>query len=146
MRLSRDEILKAEDLSAEEVEVPEWGGTVLVRGMTGQELDAFQMSARDQKSGQRLPGAMVNVRAKVVARCVVDDDGDRLFTDADITALGEKSGAAIDRVFDVASRLSGLSDEDQEEMVRDFGQADGSGSSSSSPPGSAKQSKGSSVR
>ena len=146
MRLSKEDILKAEDLAAEEVDVPEWGGSVLVRGMTGQELDAFQMAARDQRTGQRLPGAMGNIRAKTIARCIVDDDGNRLFTDADVAALGEKSGAAIDRVFAVASRLSGMNDEDQEDAVRDFGPADGSGSSSSSLPGSGRPSKNSSAR
>ncbi len=137
MRLSKEDILKAADRGTEEVEVPEWGGSVLVQGMTGRERDAYEVSLRDQRTGQRRPGALDNVRAKIIARCVVDDDGKRLFTDADIAALGEKSGAAIDRVFDVAARLSGMSDEDQEKMTRDFGPADGSDSSSSSPPGSA---------
>jgi hypothetical protein len=75
-----------------------------------------------------------NVRAKVVTRCVVDDDGNRLFTDADVVQLGGKSAAALERVYAVAARLSGLSDEDQEAMARDFALADGSGSSSASPP------------
>ena len=146
MRLSKDDILKAADNAPEEVDVPEWGGTVLVRGMTGRERDAFEVSMRDQRSGQRLPGALNNIRSKVVVRCIVDDDGDRLFTDADIAALGEKSAASIDRVFDVASRLSGMSDEDQENLVRDFAPADGGGSSSTSPPASARRPKGSSAR
>jgi len=143
MRLSKEDILKAEDLGTEEVDVPEWGGSVLVRGMTGAERDAFEVAGRDQRTGQRRPDALSNVRAKLVARCVVDDDGTRLFTDADVAALGEKSGAAIDRVFAVAARLSGLGEEDQEEMTRDFGLADGTGSPSSLPPGSARPSKGS---
>jgi hypothetical protein len=143
MRLSKEDILKAEDRATEEVEVPEWGGSVLVLGMTGRERDAYEVSLRDLRTGQRRPDALNNVRAKIVARCVVDDDGNRLFTDADVAALGEKSAAAIDRVFDVAARLSGLSDEDQEDMVRDFGAEDGSGSSSSSPPALARRSKGS---
>ena len=44
MRLSRDDILKAADNEPEEVDVPEWGGSVLVRGMTGRERDAFEVS------------------------------------------------------------------------------------------------------
>jgi hypothetical protein len=71
-----------------------------------------------------------NVRAKVVTRCVVGDDGNRLFTDSDVVALGGKSAAALERVYAVAARLSGLSDDDQEGMARDFALADGNGSSS----------------
>jgi hypothetical protein len=138
MRLSKDDILKAEDNAPEEIEVPEWGGSVLVRGMSGRERDAFEVSMRDQRTGQRVPGALNNLRAKIAARCVVDDDGDRVFSDSDIAALGEKSAAAINRIFDVASRLSGMSEEDEKEMTANFGRGSGGGSSSPSPPGSTK--------
>ena len=49
-------------------------------------------------------------------RCAIDASGDRLFTDAQIPALSEKSGAALDRIFTAARRLSGLSDDDIEEI------------------------------
>ena len=143
MRLSKDDILKAQDNAAEEVDVPEWGGSVLVRGMTGRERDAFEVSLLQPGRGGRRAPDPVNLRAKVVVRCVVDDDGSRLFTDGDATELGEHSGAAIDRVYAVAARLSGLSGDDQEEMARDFGVGDGGGSSSNSQRGSGRQSKGS---
>jgi len=143
MHLSRDDILKASDNDPEEVEVPEWGGTVLVRGMTGRERDAFEISMMQPGRGGRKVMDASNTRAKVIARCVVDDDGNRLFTDADVTELGAKSAAAIDRVFEVAARLSGMADEEQEELTRDFALADGAGSSSTLPPGSTKRSKGS---
>ncbi len=143
MRLSKDDILKAADNAPEEVHVPEWGGTVLVRGMTGRERDAFEVSLMTTGRGGRREVSPVNVRAKVIARCVVDDDGNRLFTDADAAELGERSAAAVDRVYAVAARLSGMSDEDQENMTRDFALADGNGSSSTSPPASARRPKGS---
>jgi hypothetical protein len=130
LHLSRDDILKAEDCRTQEVDVPEWGGTVLVRGMTGRERDQFETSMLERGRGGRMVPNTANTRAKVVARCVVDEDGTRLFTDADVAALGEKSGAAIDRVFEVAATLSGLAERDREEMARDFSPADGPGSSS----------------
>jgi hypothetical protein len=146
MRLSRDDVLKADDRVTEEVVCPEWGGSVLVRGMTGRERDSWEVSLRDQRSGQRIPGRMNNIRSQVIVRCIVDDDGARLFTDADVAALGEKSGAAIDRVYDVAARLSGLSEEDEKEMAEDFGGEGGGSSSTASPSGSGKPSKSSSAR
>ena len=143
MRLSKEDIFKAEDLGTEEVDVPEWGGSVLVRGMTGRERDAFEVSLMTPGRGGRREVNPANVRAKVVARCVVDDDGNRLFSDTDVTELGGKSAAAIDRVYAVAARLSGMSDEDQENLTRDFAVADGGGSSTSLPPASGRPSKGS---
>ncbi len=133
MHLSRDAILEAKDREVVEVDCPEWGGSVLVRGMSGKERDMFEMSLQDAgdavqvqrgRAGGRPPGRnLVNTRAKVVARCVVDDDGNRLFSDADVTALGEKSGAPIDRIFTVAARLSGMGEEDAAEMAENFGEA-----------------------
>jgi hypothetical protein len=141
MRLSKDDILKADDRATEEVDCPEWGGSVLVRGMSGRERDAFEVSTTQQRGRGPATRDLVNIRAKLVARCVVDDEGERLFTDADVTALGEKSGAVIDRLFDVASRLSGMAEGDEQEMARDFSQANGDGSSSTSPSSSTRARK-----
>lgn len=113
--LSRDAILQADDLEYEELDVPEWGGTVRVRSLSGTELDAYQASMRLQR-GNEFIANMLNIRAKLVVRAVVDEDGKRLFTDNDAPALGEKSAAALNRVFEVASRLSRLSEEDVEEL------------------------------
>ena len=135
--LGKEDILKAADNDPEEVNVPEWGGVVLVRGMTGRERDAFEVSLMTPGRGGKRVMDPANVRAKVVTRCVVDDDGNRLFTDSDVVEIGGKSAAALERVYAVAARLSGLSDEDQEAMARDFALADGTGSSSTSPPVSA---------
>jgi ribosomal protein L12E/L44/L45/RPP1/RPP2 len=143
VRLSRDDVLKAEDLTTEEVDVPEWGGSVLVRGLSGRERDEFEASMMVRRGKRYVPDT-ANVRAKIVARCVIGDDGERLFTDSDVDALGEKSGAAIDRVYEVAARLSGLSDEDIEEIAENFGGTPSTGSPSPSRGRSAKPGRNSS--
>src|SRR5580765_8477058 len=106
--MSRDDFLKAEDLVTEEVDLsdlPGYNGSVLVRGMTGRERDEFEVSMLDQRNGQM---NYANTRAKIVAKCVVDDDGNRLFDASDLDVLGGKSAAALDRLYEVAARLSGL--------------------------------------
>ncbi|MFE3382837.1 hypothetical protein [Streptomyces anulatus] len=40
--LSAEQILDADDLAIEDVPVPEWGGTVRVKGMSGTERDRFE--------------------------------------------------------------------------------------------------------
>ncbi len=59
-----------------------------------------------------------NIRAKLVALTVVDEQGNRIFKDEDVKWLGNKSAAALDRIFEVAQRLSGLRDEDVEELAK----------------------------
>ena len=113
--LTRDAILQAEDLPTEDIEVEEWGGAVRVRALTGAERDAFEQSIVEQR-GKSTRVNMRNIRAKLVALTVVDADGKRLFSDKDAELLGKKSAAALDRVFEVAQKLSGLSPEDMEEL------------------------------
>ncbi len=100
--LTREQILQCDDLPKETVKVPEWGGEVQVRTMTGTDRDAFEASLIGKE------GRLENVRARLVSLVVCDESGSRLFGDADIAALGAKSATALDRVFAVAQRLNGI--------------------------------------
>jgi len=127
--LTKDQILAAEDVKVEEVEVPEWGGVVLVRGMTGIERDEFESKLVVGEG----PNAKVdtrNVRAKLVAFCVVDEEGNRIFSDADVELLGKKSAAALQRVFDVAQRLSGMKEDSVKQAIKGLGETVSAGSPS----------------
>lgn len=143
MILSRDEILKNTDLPTETVSVPEWGGDVLVRALNGRERDEFEASTLLIRDGRDDGRDLRNVRAKLAAKAIVGEDGKRLFTDQDVWALGELSAAALTRVFEAVSRLSGISDRDMEELTANFGETTaasggtpGGGGSSASPNGS----------
>lgn len=109
--LSRDQILQAADNGATAVDVPEWGGSVYVRIMSGRERDAFeaQMIASKDRS-------MENFRAKMAAVCVCDDQGKRIFSDQDVEALGAKSSTALQRIFDAALRINRMAPGDVEEL------------------------------
>ena len=116
--LSAEQILDAIDLPAEDVEVPEWGGTVRVQGLSGTERDKFEARFVNDKGGASPSRGLEMFRARMVAACVVDADGKRLFrSEAEIKRLGEKSASALTRVVDTARRLSGMTDEDQDELV-----------------------------
>jgi hypothetical protein len=119
MYLSADAILGADDLKREPVDVPEWGGTVLVQGMNGTDRDRFEASMMNSNlSGVDKDKGLERYRARLAAFCLVDESGKRLFrSDAEVKRLGEKSAQALSRVVDVASRLSGLTDSDVEELT-----------------------------
>jgi hypothetical protein len=125
--LNREQILTANDLRTEEVQVPEWGGAVLVRGMTGAERDRYEATVV-QQNGKSTKVNMRNARARLVVMTVVDEDGKHLFSEADIESLSEKNAAALDRIFSVASRLSGIGDKDLDELSKNSlpGQSDDS--------------------
>ncbi len=119
--LTRDDILNANDLVVEEVEVPEWkkDGKVRVKALNGYERDRFEESMTQQK-GKKIHMNMQNVRARLAAETMVDENNKPLFSPADVEALGRKSAAALGRVFDVAMRLAGMRDQDIEELTENF--------------------------
>jgi hypothetical protein len=47
---------------------------------------------------------------------VVDEQGNRMFSEADIEALGRKSAAALERVCKVAQALNGIGEAELEEL------------------------------
>ena len=129
MLLSRESILNASDMAYEDVHVPEWGGEIRIRSLTGEERDAFEAGLVRQ-SGKKTKADLNNLRAKLVAACAIAEDGTKLFQPMDVYTLGEKNAAALDRVFEVAQRLSGLNDEDVEDMAEDFEKAPSGASTS----------------
>ena len=110
--LTRKQILAADDLPRETIEVPEWGGTIIVAAMSGTERDAFEASVVTADGRPNLK----NMRAKLCAACIVDEKGARLFSPGDIEALGGKSASALDRVVQVAQRLNRLGEKQLEEL------------------------------
>lgn len=133
MTLSRDEIL-ATKIPQETVDVPEWDGKVILRGLTAKERDDYEQAmVETSPDGQvRAKRKLENVRASLVVRCIVDESGEREFSDGDADALGEKNAAVVDKLWDVARRLCGMSTEDEEKLAEGFEQAqDGSVSTDS---------------
>lgn len=129
MFLTKEQILSADDRKTDIVDVPEWGGLVKIRAMTGAERDRFEQDSIEGR-GKDTKMNLRNIRARLVSLSIVDENNNRLFTRNDIEALGQKSAAALDRVFGAAQKLSGLADSDVEALTDDFG-SDLNGSSTS---------------
>lgn len=127
MTLSRDDILKTNDLTMKEVDVPEWGGSIFLRTMSGAERDAFEQSCFEGRGKDRRFNYQ-NVRARFLAYCIADENGNRLFTDADITELGKKSSLVLSRLFEIAQEMNGFTESDIEELTKnsETGQSDSS--------------------
>lgn len=101
-------ILAIDDFQREEVEVPEWGGAVIImRGLSGDERDAFEASNTVGNGAARSLN-LVGIRARLVQKCAITPSGESLFTADQVEALGAKNGAVLDRLFDVARKLSGM--------------------------------------
>lgn len=117
--LGRDAILNADDRRFEIVECPEWGGSVRLASITGMQRDSYEQGLIEERTGNRRMN-LRNARAKLVVLTAVDEDGRKLFTTEDLTALGRKNAAPLDRLFDAAKILIGMGDKDVEKLTENF--------------------------
>lgn len=112
--LSKEDILNKSDLNTKVVEVPEWGGEVIVSTMSGFVRDKFEASLVGKAGGTNTQ----NIRARLAAACLVDEKGNLLFTEQEVVKLGNKSSAALDRIFDVAQKMNRIGDREIEELSK----------------------------
>lgn len=110
-----------DDKKIEKVKCPEWGKQgkeIYVRTMSGKARDNYEMGivrASDVEEGEKI---IYNMRAEMAIACCCDKKGKLLFTPADADMLGNMSCAPLDRIFDVAKRLSRLEAKDVKEMEK----------------------------
>ena len=122
--LNRDQILTYADQVIEAVDVPEWGGVIHVRSLTGAQRDQFEASIVE-RNGKDVKTNLRNLRARLVVLAACDETGAPIFRADDAAALGAKNAAALDRIFTVAQRLSGLRDDDVKELAENFDETHG---------------------
>lgn len=117
MLLDRDKILSVDDRVTETVDVPEWGGSVIVMRLSSTERDSWENWCAELREKWGRFGVQ-NIRASLAVRSIVDEKGERLFGDGEVEILGRKSGAALDRIFAVAGRISRITDRDVDELKK----------------------------
>lgn len=121
--LTRDDILRAVDQHTEVVDVPEWGGSLRVRGLNGRERDRYEQAMLVADKKGNIKPDMTDARARLVAASAINEDGSAMFSSKDdVMMLTMKSAAALDRVSSVCQVLSGLSDKDLDDLL---GNSDG---------------------
>jgi hypothetical protein len=99
--LTADAIRQINDRGVTEVQVPEWGGSVLLRPLSAAEALQFAEATEQDRRA-----ALV----RVVILSVVDEAGNRLFTDADAEWLAAKNFRALLRIQEAVLELNGLGD------------------------------------
>ena len=124
-KLSKDDIFKADDLPTKDMDIPEWGGTLTIRTLTGAERDEWESAFVNQDKID-----IRGLKSRLVQLTTMNGDGQQMFTKADLQKINSKSASVIDRIFQVSQRLSGLTKEAAEELVENSGTAptDDSGS------------------
>lgn len=108
--LTKSAILAAEDFQYALVSCPEWGGEVRVRGLTAADQAYIaKLSNQDKKEALTL---------NVFIRGVVDDNGERVFTNADVEDLKKRSYAVVERVAKKIIELTSPGDADTVDALK----------------------------
>lgn len=101
----REQILSKKDIDSERVYIPQWDVTVEVRTLTGRQraiLLQDTVNLKGKVDFQKLYPQLV------VMSTYDPQTGKPVFMPGDMDALAEKSGAALEIIAQVATRLSGL--------------------------------------
>jgi hypothetical protein len=122
MALDRKSILAADDVRKEKIAVPEWGGDVFLRVLTGTDRDRFEESYADQK--------MKAFRIRFLLLALCDEGGERLFSDDEADILGKKSSVVINRLFEAGWKLNAFTQEAVDALGEDSEAAPSGGSTS----------------
>lgn len=122
--LNRDAILSADDRGFDEVDIPEWGGTVRISSITAGQRDAYEQSMIEERGRDRRMN-LRNARAKLIVLCAVDEAGRPLFSKDDVNQLSRRNAKPVDRLFDACKAIAGLSDDDVDKLTEDFGATQG---------------------
>ena len=100
--LDRAAILAAKDVTVEAVPVPEWGGQIHVRSFDGATRARLLKPVSD---GGQMPTDWME---QIIVATACDAAGALLFTKEDIPAVGQKSALVLERIFETAITLNGL--------------------------------------
>lgn len=101
----------------ETIDAPELGegSQFCVRGLTVAEFDAVGRYSQDVKDG-KVPG--YGWRALTMAKGICDENGKRLFADADANGLSNLPAALAERLVAAIDRLSGGTKAEVEEIAK----------------------------
>lgn len=109
--LNADTIFKVKDIKEREMKIEEWGGAIIVRGLTSIDHERLTQSSTEGPIGERQFN-MVGYQAKVVILCSYDgfakDGGKRIFEKGHLPMLMEKASGPIAAIATLAHELSGI--------------------------------------
>ncbi len=109
----------AMDRQKEDVDVPELGDGVVIPiwGMTPRERTTWEdrqtSLPKDKRARQKH-----EIRERLLVECCRDDEGKNIFTRSQIEQLGQRRADVVERLVNVALRLSGFNNADVEKLAK----------------------------
>jgi len=109
--LNKEQIKQADDLPTKIVHMPEWGGDVKIRMMTGEIRMAYEKSSVLMKTDNE------KILNMIIYSCV-NEDGSLMFDKDDLPFLLSKSFPCLIRLVGEINSLSVLTEKSVEDAVK----------------------------
>lgn len=123
------DVLNANDVEIQPVDVPEWGGRVYVRTMSADARGEWEDLVFDDAGKPKKD----HFRANLVVVTCCDAAGTLLFRPDQAAALSAKATGPIERLYDAAAKLNKIRKQDVDAEKKDSPAGPGGGSPSASP-------------
>jgi len=98
--LTKEDILKANDIQIITFPVPEWNGEINLKEMNAYERDLFEEMIMGNED------SMKNLRVCVLTMCICDAEGNRFFDEKSIEELNKKSSLVVIKIFDKCKEIN----------------------------------------
>lgn len=116
------EILEERQPETKEIEVPEWGGSILIRKLSASEATkymAFASSVVDTTTKRITdPERLVRMMAQTLVWSWVNEQGGQVLTNADIERICREPYDTLDRITDDIRAFNGLGQTATEEAKK----------------------------
>jgi len=96
-------------------------GTVTVHGLSNLEAHQWRQSCSKDDAG-RISDDYAD--AKLIVRCLRDDQGQRILTDKHVTQIVELPELIVNRLVAICMKLCGNGDEAEETILKNYGTTD----------------------
>lgn len=118
-KLTKDDLLRAWTPTIQAVEVPELGAdaVVYVRQFSAADRGKLEILGTKFKEGKAYD-QVPRVRLLTVALALCDESGTRLFKDEECDQIGSMPAGVVDRIFEKAAEINGLSKKAVEEAEK----------------------------
>lgn len=113
--LSAENILEAEDTKVKALVVEEWGGTVFIRSLDGEQREDIEIRSQRLERGD--VESYRDLKSRVLVYGLCNEKGEPLFEKKHIPLLKKKDGGVLDRVSTAILTLSGMTKEEADTIA-----------------------------
>lgn len=122
-------------LPEETLRIEQWDREITLRGLSSRERDLFEAENMRRANAKAGNGAakrgmiepdLTNFRARLVSRHIIEGGMRTFANERGEELLGDQPAVVLDRLFAVAQRLSGFTQEDIQELAKNSGATDAS--------------------